>query len=70
MLKNPIEVRPNEVLTNIQNCPSNRHIHQPALHAILTNMRQAGMPVPHRLVELENSMLDEAVEAQFDNLPV
>ena len=70
MLKNPFEARLNEVLSNIQNCAAGRHQHQPALDAVLTKMRESGLPIPHRLVELNNSMLDEAVEAQFDNLPV
>ncbi|OUD10592.1 hypothetical protein BVC71_03620 [Marivivens niveibacter] len=70
MLKNPFEARLNEVLSKIQNSSAGRYKHQPALNAVLTNMRDSGLPIPHRLVELNNSMLDEAVEAQFDNLPV
>jgi len=32
--------------------------------------REAGKPVPQRLKELECALVDDAVEGQFDNLPV
>lgn len=43
---------------------------QPRLAGLLGQMRQAGEPVPKDLVCLNELLLDEAIEAQFDNMPV
>jgi len=38
--------------------------------SVLQQMRAAGMVVPSRLKVLEATLLNEMVEARFDNLPV
>ena len=47
-----------------------RYAMQPALHALILQMQSVGLPVDAKFLSLERSLRDEAVEAQFDNLPV
>ncbi|WP_135501968.1 hypothetical protein [Roseovarius aestuariivivens] len=43
---------------------------QPRLAGLLGQMRDAGEPIPAKLRRLNDELLDEAIEAQFDNMPV
>lgn len=43
---------------------------QPRLAGLLGQMRNAGEPVPAEMQRLNETLLDEAIEAQFDNMPV
>ncbi len=43
---------------------------QPRLHRVIVEMDQRRMAVPRRARRLEASLRDEAIEAQFDNMPV
>ena len=43
---------------------------QPRLAGLLGQMRHAGEPVPAEMQRLNEALLDEAIEAQFDNMPV
>ncbi|MGK7652552.1 MULTISPECIES: hypothetical protein [unclassified Roseovarius] len=43
---------------------------QPRLAGLLGQMRHAGEPVPSQLQRLNETLLDEAIEAQFENMPV
>lgn len=43
---------------------------QPKFDRALQNMRLEGVPVPRKFMNLYDELLDEAIEAQFDNLPV
>ncbi|MEL7013853.1 MAG: hypothetical protein AAFO72_11300 [Pseudomonadota bacterium] len=47
-----------------------RHIMQPQLDMVIARTRQAGESVPHDIAQLNITLMDEAIEAQFDNLPV
>lgn len=43
---------------------------QPRLAGLLGQMRAAGYVVPIELYRLHDELTDEAIEAQFDNMPV
>ncbi|WP_209505776.1 MULTISPECIES: hypothetical protein [unclassified Ruegeria] len=43
---------------------------QPSVSKIVDRMRQQGMEVPSRLRRLDAALCEDAIEAQFDNLPV
>lgn len=43
---------------------------RPKLDRALQNIRLEGLAVPRRLQTLNDELLDEAIEAEFDNLPV
>lgn len=43
---------------------------QPALSAVIARMRVSGTTIPRRLSSLDAALVDEAIEARFDNVPV
>ncbi|OUS22149.1 hypothetical protein DI396_13410 [Litorivita pollutaquae] len=43
---------------------------QSKVHALVCEMRRQGVEVPAHLSHIDCELTDEAVEAQFDNLPV
>ena len=43
---------------------------QPQLGLVLDRLDREGQPVPARLRNLNAALLDEVIEARFDNLPV
>ncbi|MEM7076386.1 MAG: hypothetical protein AAGA28_16275 [Pseudomonadota bacterium] len=43
---------------------------QPRLDNVIARSRRAGAPVPADIEKLNAKLIDEAIEAQFDNLPV
>ncbi|KRS11995.1 hypothetical protein XM53_13535 [Roseovarius atlanticus] len=43
---------------------------QPRLAGLLGQLRHAGEPVPSEMQRLNATLLDEAIEAQFENMPV
>lgn len=43
---------------------------QPRLAGLLGQMREAGEQVPSEMRRLNETLLDEAIEAQFENMPV
>ena len=47
-----------------------RYRFQPQLRAVLKKMEEGGQVVPRRAHDLHQDLLCEAIEAQFDNLPV
>lgn len=47
-----------------------RHILQPKLDTLIERTRLLGARVPCDIARLNDALLDEAIEAQFDNLPV
>lgn len=49
---------------------ADRYRLQPRLAGLLGQLRTAGQPVPSELRRLNDELLDEAIEAQFDNMPV
>jgi hypothetical protein len=54
----------------IEAAAEDRYTMQPALNALILQMQSVGLPVDAKFLSLERSLRDEAVEAQFDNLPV
>jgi len=43
---------------------------QPRLQKFLTHLESDGIRVPLRLKKLNAELIDEAIEARFDNMPV
>lgn len=43
---------------------------QPKFRQALKRLAEAGSPVPARMRNLDAALLDEAIEARFDNMPV
>lgn len=43
---------------------------QPEFGRVLQELEQAGTNVPARLRNLHEQLLEEAIEARFDNLPI
>ncbi|WP_420586534.1 hypothetical protein [Ruegeria sp.] len=51
-------------------CLDTRLALQPSVTKVIERMRQQGMHVPSRLRRLDAALCEDAMEAQFDNLPV
>lgn len=47
-----------------------RYLLQPELDRLIDRMQAAGLDVPAAVRTLSEELSDEAIEAQFDNLPV
>ena len=43
---------------------------QPQLQTILNRLEADGIAVPGRLKRLNAALIDEAIEARFDNMPI
>ncbi len=43
---------------------------QPEFHRVLHRLRNSGAPIPKSMRRLDATLCEEAVEAQFDNMPV
>lgn len=43
---------------------------QPELRTAMTQLRDAGVRVPARLRDLNEALVQEEIEAKFDNLPL
>ncbi|QBF32558.1 hypothetical protein [Thalassococcus sp. S3] len=43
---------------------------QPKLHKLIVQLGENGFDVPRRLKRLDNELVEEAIEARFDNMPV
>lgn len=43
---------------------------QPKLTQMVDDIQKSGVPVPPQLRNLSEQLLEEAIEARFDNLPV
>jgi len=50
--------------------PDTRHMLEPQLRQMIDRLRAEGMPVPEHTKSLHELLLCEAIEAQFDNMPV
>ncbi|SLN13643.1 hypothetical protein PEL8287_00547 [Roseovarius litorisediminis] len=53
-----------------QETPEKRFRFQPKLHHLITTMNKKGEKIPARTKRLHEKLLEEAIEAQFDNMPV
>lgn len=50
--------------------PEERQLLRPQVDQMMQTMRRKGTVVPRQLQALHNTLLEEAIEDQFDNLPV
>jgi len=50
--------------------PETRHRHEPRLRRAIARLREEGHAVPERIKALHATLLSEAIEAEFDNMPV
>lgn len=50
--------------------PDRRYRHEPQLREVIARLRGEGRAVPDRIKELHQLLLSEAIEAEFDNMPV
>ncbi|MFU8776946.1 MAG: hypothetical protein ACNA7M_04685 [Roseovarius sp.] len=53
-----------------QASPDTRHNLEPLLRRMIERLHEEGMAVPDRTKNLHELLLCEAIEAQFDNMPV
>lgn len=60
MLESRIESLPDE----------KRHLLQEDLHMLVERMLEAGLELPKRVRLLDDFLMEERIEAQFDNMPV
>lgn len=65
-----LEERLYSLLGEMEADPAGRYVHRPAFHALLSEMEAAGMAVPERLYDLDQQLIEEGEEANFDNMPV
>lgn len=50
--------------------PETRYRHEPQLRRVISRLREQGHAVPERIKALHSTLLSEAIEAEFDNMPV
>ncbi|GAW33734.1 hypothetical protein RA2_00777 [Roseovarius sp. A-2] len=53
-----------------QDEPETRYRHEPQLRRAIAHLRAEGQAVPPRVKQLHQTLLSEAIEAEFDNMPV
>lgn len=72
MFHDPIGQSHIEVLANeVRKASAMRRLElQPKFSRMIADMQRSGQPVPARLRNLHEQLLEEAIEARFDNLPV
>ena len=70
MTQHELEAKLYAILDDMQRDAAHRHRLQPEYHAILKQMADEGVPVPPRLQDLDMRLIDEAVEAHFENMPI
>lgn len=51
-------------------CLDTRLALQPSVSKVVDRMRQQGVHIPSRLRRLDAALCEDAMEAQFDNLPI
>lgn len=67
----PLQSHADQLAKEIRHAsPETRLRLQPELGRLLQELEQAGTTVPARLRNLHEQLLEEAIEAQFDNLPI
>ncbi len=50
--------------------PETRYRHEPSLRHAIERLHDQGEAVPAHIKELHSTLLSEAIEAEFDNMPV
>ncbi|WP_101068593.1 hypothetical protein [Roseovarius salinarum] len=50
--------------------PANRYKFQSQLHRLIEKLSHSGQPVPSKLRDLDDQLAEDAIEAEFDNMPV
>lgn len=53
-----------------QDGPEARYRHEPHLRRVIAHLRAEGQAVPTRVKQLHQALLSEAIEAEFDNMPI
>ena len=53
-----------------QDKPETRYRFQPELRHLIGTMKKTGQKIPQKTKRLHDELLAEAIEAQFDNMPV
>jgi len=67
----PLVSHADQLAKDIRNAPPEVRLQmQPDFGKVLQELEQAGTEVPARLRNLHEQLLEEAIEAQFDNLPI
>ncbi|PIE12215.1 MAG: hypothetical protein CSA70_10800 [Rhodobacterales bacterium] len=60
-----------ELEDRIEAVPSDKHhVFQAELHGLIERMRNAGVAIPDRVRRMDAALTEDAIEAQFDNMPV
>ncbi|OWU85297.1 hypothetical protein ATO6_09785 [Oceanicola sp. 22II-s10i] len=66
-----LETRAEHVVSAIAGArPGTRHQHLSDLHHVVSEFGLRGNGIPQHLRQLQEELTNEAIEAQFDNLPV
>ena len=50
--------------------PETRYRHEPQVRRVIARLNDRGEVVPARIKHLHQVLLSEAIEAEFDNMPV
>lgn len=50
--------------------PETRYKHEPQVRNVIARLHERGEAVPPRIKQLHEVLLSEAIEAEFDNMPV
>ena len=59
------------LVARIRRAPAQRRLElQPSLGEVIERLTSTGQTVPRKLRLLHDELLDEAIEARFDNIPV
>jgi hypothetical protein len=68
----PIQTRSTDLIEAeiAQASAAKRVLLQPKLARFLVSLEEDGVAVPRRLKQLNSDLIDEAIEARFDNMPV
>lgn len=50
--------------------PETRYKHEPQVRRVIARLHERGEAVPARIKRLHEILLSEAIEAEFDNMPI
>ncbi|HAW46987.1 MAG TPA: hypothetical protein DCX34_07075 [Roseovarius sp.] len=50
--------------------PETRYRHEPQVRRVIAQLREEGRAVPDSVKALHSKLLSEAIEAEFDNMPI
>ena len=71
MTPTPVSARADDIVAEIARASGAKRLQlQPKLARFLSSMERDGIAVPKRLKKLNADLIDEVVEARFDNMPI